>query len=183
MSTNPLDLFNTASDLNRDATADVRNSVKAQVTFSEGLPQGIETTELVEDSAKTSKRKRKRRLLVTKKEQKRVEAQVQRRQARHVITEACTCYLSCPRKITLEQRQILNERYWQMGHIEQKKFVRRYSVQGKVKRRRVPVDPLGGVDVKKAYTYSFYLPDDKEELQTVCCTFFLNTLGYRKGCG
>ncbi|XP_053694888.1 uncharacterized protein LOC128742520 [Sabethes cyaneus] len=186
MSTHPLDLFKdftTASDLNSNAATDVGNSVEEPMAFSEGLPPAIEPTGLDDDSSKASKRKRKRRVLVTKKEQKRVEAQVQRRQARQVITEACTCYLSCPRKITPEQRQLLNERYWQMGHIEQKKFVRRYSVQGKVKRRRVPVDPLGGVDVKKAYTYSFYLPDEKEELQTVCCTFFLNTLGYRKGCG
>ncbi|XP_058820274.1 uncharacterized protein LOC131682640 [Topomyia yanbarensis] len=136
-----------------------------------------------ENNSKPAKRKRKKRLLVTKKEFKRSEGQKKRRQARQVVTEACSCYLSCPRKITPEQRQDLNNRYWELEHVEQKKFIKRYSVQGKVKRRRVPVDPLGGVDVKKAYTYSFYLPDDKGELQTVCCTFFLNTLGYRKGCG
>ncbi|XP_055540005.1 uncharacterized protein LOC129726864 [Wyeomyia smithii] len=186
MSVHPVDIFKVynSSDPNCNAEIDVKTSVKEQFApVPEEFPQSSETAEVDKNSTKSTKRKRKKRVLVTKKEQKRAEAQVQRRQARLVITEACSCYLSCPRKITPEQRQILNEQYWQMNHIEQKKFVRRYSVQGKVKRRRVPVDPLGGVDVKKAYTYSFYLPDDSGELQTVCCTFFLNTLGYRKGCG
>ncbi|XP_058453369.1 uncharacterized protein LOC131431579 [Malaya genurostris] len=159
------------------------NPVEERNDDDNKLLQISEVTGHDEIHSKPAKRKRKKRLLVTKKELKKSEGHKRRRQARHVITEACSCYLSCPRKISPEQRQVLNDLYWKMEHVDQKKFVKRYSVQGKVKRRRVPVDPLGGMDVKKAYTYSFYLPDGKGELQTVCCTFFLNTLGYRKGCG
>ncbi|XP_055613909.1 uncharacterized protein LOC129760294 [Uranotaenia lowii] len=145
---------------------------------------GNGSNEQVPDSSGKGKSKRKKRVEVTKREQQRKLSRVARREARYVIQEKCSCHLSCLSKMTFEHRVSLNERYWQMDHKEQKYFIRCHSVPGQVKRRRVLPDPLfGPQQVKKSVTYSFFLPDEKGEMQTVCCGFFLNTLGYRKGCG
>lgn len=134
--------------------------------------------------SKPGKKPRKKRVLITKREVARQAARERRRQGRGVINEKCACHLSCSGKITEEHRKVLNEQYWNMDLKEQKAFVKAHSEPGQVKRRRVPVDPLGGgTEVKKAFTYSFWLPDHQGELQSVCCTFFLNTIGFRQGCG
>lgn len=128
--------------------------------------------------------RRKKRVEVTKRDQHRAQVQERRRQARQVIQVECNCHLSCPKRINPEHRQALNRKYWEMDPTSQRQYVKSHTVPGPVKRRRVPADPLGGIpDVKKAFSYAFYLPDENGELMMVCCTFFLNTLGFRKGCG
>uniref|UniRef100_A0A1Q3F410 Uncharacterized protein n=1 Tax=Culex tarsalis TaxID=7177 RepID=A0A1Q3F410_CULTA len=136
------------------------------------------------DGGKPVKKPRKKRVLITRREAARQAARERRRQGRQVINEKCACHLSCLTKIPAEHRKVLNEKYWSMDLKEQKAFVKAHSEPGQVKRRRVPVDPLGGgAEMKKAFTYSFNLPDQEGVLQSVCCTFFLNTIGFRQGCG
>lgn len=128
--------------------------------------------------------RRKKRVEVTKREQHRAQVQERRRQGRQVIEVECNCHLSCPKRINPEHRRALNAKYWEMDPLQQRVYVKTHTVPGPVKRRRVPADPLGGLqEVKKAFSYAFYLPNELGELMMVCCTFFLNTLGFRKGCG
>lgn len=113
---------------------------------------------------------------------KRKEAREKRIQKRGVVEEKCrNCYFGCPAKISDEQRQVLNAAYWAMKYSEQREYVKAHTVQGKVKRRRVKGDPLGDepADLKRAFTYKFYLADGDGELAAVCCAFFLGTLGYK----
>lgn len=176
MSEQPLDFLKDFEDV-KERTEEVvppavaDQSVQASSDGSESNPTGRKIL------------RRKKRVEVTKREQQRLQNRERRIQARAVIIVECNCHLSCSKRISIEQRQSLNETYWQMNHAEQKNYVKSHTVPGPVKRRRVPVDPLGGADVKKAFSYSFYLPDEQGQLHMVCCTFFLNTLGFRKGCG
>ncbi|XP_039429171.1 uncharacterized protein LOC120412672 [Culex pipiens pallens] len=133
---------------------------------------------------KPTKKSRKKRVQITRREAARQAARERRRQGRQVINEKCACHLSCGEKISEEHRKVLNEKYWAMDLKEQKAFVKAHSEPGQVKRRRAPIDPLGGgAEVKKAFTYSFRLPNPEGLLLSVCCTFFLNTIGFRQGCG
>lgn len=181
MSEHPLDFLKdySAAQVEQQNVRATSDSVVRTVSAT----QNHSENESISKDSKTAKGKGKKRVLITKKELQKTQIRERRKLARQVIIEKCTCHLSCTTKITSEQRKAINENYWRMEHIEQKKFVRTHTVQGQVKRRRVPVDPLGGADVKKAHSYAFYLPDDTGQLQTICCTFFLNTLGFRKGCG
>ncbi|XP_062548916.1 uncharacterized protein LOC134213667 [Armigeres subalbatus] len=176
MAQQPLDFLRDYNEPNEKKELDVNVSVvSSQGPSSDGT-----------DSTPTGRKilRRKRRVEITKRDQQRAEAQERRRQARHVIEVECKCHLSCPKRINLEQRRALNNKYWEMDTVTQRQYVKTHSVPGPVKRRRVPADPLGGLpDVKKAFSYAFYLPDEHGELMMVCCTFFLNTLGFRKGCG
>ncbi|XP_055642813.1 uncharacterized protein LOC129779396 [Toxorhynchites rutilus septentrionalis] len=183
MSEHPLDFlkdYSTAQEDDQDAATAASESAAGMEEH--GAHNNTEYRNTSKDS-KTVRGKSKKRLLITKKELQKTQIRERRKLARKVIIEKCKCHLSCTTKLTPEQRQTINESYWRLENIEQKKFIKTHTVQGKVKRRRVPVDPLGGVDVKKAHSYAFYLPDDTGQLQAICCTFFLNTLGYRKGCG
>lgn len=93
----------------------------------------------------------------------------------------CNCIWNCSDKFSLEQQEAINGQYWDMGYCDQRLFMLEHTERHSIKRRRARVPDEG--PVRKGYTYSYKLTDSNGQYQSVCCQFFLNTLGFGIGSG
>lgn len=99
----------------------------------------------------------------------------------HPILPPCPaiCKKRCFIKIDEKQRQQLNKDYWNLSWTERHMFVKGSIEQTIVKRRTIDV-PAEDSKLRRNHSNSFLLKDKKGSLNSVCRTFFLTTLGYKK---
>lgn len=96
----------------------------------------------------------------------------------HKVLVGCTstCYLKCETKIKEDQRNVINEQFWEKSWIDRRSFVLNICERQEPKRKKNTPD-FGS---KKRLTFKYFLPDENGQKLQVCKTYFLTTLGFEK---
>lgn len=149
------------------ATSSKRPSSDTKGAGEPDLPTTLSDDEQLQQpavAATPGKRPWKRTLEKNEKREK-------RRSNRSPILKDCGCRAVCCGKIGRERRSAINSWFWELSGTEQKSFVLQFSKRGPINRRR-------GETLRREFTYTYLLEDERGVPQDVCCAFFLNTLGY-----
>lgn len=105
---------------------------------------------------------------LSRQESIREEKRKSRAASRAVIYKNCNCKLECATKISKDQRNDLNNRYWQAGYVEKKAIILQYVKSCPIKRKRVDLNN----SPKKTRMFEYKLFDERNETVIVCQEFF-----------
>lgn len=105
------------------------------------------------------------------------EDSVKKRRLAHVaIMKNCGCRKDCSTLLSRDDKQKINQLYWNMDANEQRNFIQQYVNLTTVKHRRKTRNTSN--DLTKNRSYICTLPDANDVPFIVCRTFFLNTIGF-----
>lgn len=117
----------------------------------------------------------------TKKEIQKDNSAKKRRAAHGVIMKSCDCRKKCPELLSRDDREKINEAYWNLNTEGQRSYIQNYvsfaSVNSRIKTREV------SKELRKNRSYICTLPTASDVPVAVCRAFFLNTIGFGEHCG
>uniref|UniRef100_A0A336KQD2 CSON014464 protein n=1 Tax=Culicoides sonorensis TaxID=179676 RepID=A0A336KQD2_CULSO len=112
----------------------------------------------------------------TKKKVKKHERDQLKKERHRKILKQCVCKNPCFNKISKDTQVTINEDYWNADFRGKKEFIKKYVSKELVQSRRA----CNTQSPKKSATFKYELTDESGVKQTVCRSFFLNSLGFDK---
>ena len=94
---------------------------------------------------------------------------------KHPIRESCDCRMKCRQNIDESRRGDIWNAYWSMDYDQRKKWLFE-SIEKMEKKRCI----AGDHESRRDKTFKYKMKDANGLSQTVCKSFFLSTLGYKK---
>jgi len=119
---------------------------------------------------------RKRQRLSTAQRAEVAIAKTRHRMQKYTVKTGCNsaCKRKCSTVIAEDQRKKINAEFWNMSHLQRRTFILHNT------KRQLTTRHTSGTDSRRKYTYHYFL-NGTNGAEAVCKTFFMTTLGFKKG--